>query len=150
MSKVNMYFACHHTEAFIRQQVAMQNRNSPRESQLTLSKDILLQEKLIRDQLKSDGIIVGKWRLCEAQVAYGDDVRPMPNYGSYARAFGVYEESEIRNATPIKIDPYKPITETVTSMRLPSTRYTYTFSQGGISKKVTPSQLYLIMPISFS
>lgn len=156
--KVTMYFACHISEAFTRNEVAQLRRayNSPEVCELTLSKDILIREQLIRNQLKSDGITVGKWQLYTAYVDHSDDVVPMPRYScSYARAFGVYKENEIRDKTLIKIDPYKSITETITCMRLPSTIYTYTFSQGGISFKRTPSarripDLYLIMPISFS
>ena len=156
--KVTMYFACHISEAFTRTEVTQARRsyNSPKVCELTLSKDILTREQLIRDQLKSDGITVGKWKLYTAYVDHSDDVVPIPRYFcSYARAFGVYEENEIRDTTLIKINPYNPITETCTCMRLPSAIYTYTFSQGGNSFKRTPSartitDLYLIMPISFS
>ena len=154
--EAKLYFACHPSEAFVRKEIMRPGRSngSSRVEQLTLSEDILKQEKLIREQLKSGGIIVGKWKLYEAYVAYGDNVTPIPNYlCSYARAFGVYEEDEIRNAAPINIDPYKPITATSGRIWGTST-YTFTYSQDGKSYRSNSNnhgpEWYLIMPISFS
>ena len=151
--KANMYFVCFLGDAYIekgRERFGY-SQHATQICQLTFSEDILIREKLIRDQLKADGIIVGKWQLYEAQIAYGDDVTPIPRYlCSYAKAFGVYEENEIRNATRINIDPYKQITVTIKYGLLANT-WNYTYSQGVTSFKKDPRlDMCLIMPISFS
>ncbi len=151
--KANLYFVCSLGDAYITQEVERIGTSAKATcvNQLTLSQDFLTQEKLIREQLKSDGITVGKGEFYSASVRYGDDVTPIPNYlCSYARAFGVYETDEVLNATRINIDPYKPITLT-SRYGLFSNDWSYIYSQGCNSFKSTNFlSPYLIMPISFS
>ena len=151
--KANLYFVCSLGDAYITREVKRigTSAKATRVNQSTLSQDFLTQEKLIREQLKADGITVGKGELYSASLLYGDNVTPIPNYlCSYARAFGVYEVDEVPNATRINIDPYKPITHT-SKYGLISNEWNFTYSQGGSSFKPTKTlSLYLIMPISFS
>lgn len=151
--KANLYFVCSLGDAYITQEVERIGTSAKATcvKQLTLSQDFLTQEKLIREQLKSDSITVGKGDFYSASVPYGDDVTPIPNYlCSYARAFGVYEADEVRNATRINIDPYKPITLT-SRYGLFSNDWSYIYSQGCNSFKPTKFlSPYLIMPISYS
>jgi hypothetical protein len=151
--KANLYFVCSLGDAYITREVERigTSAKATRVNQLTLSQDFLTQEKLIREQLKADGITVGKGAFYSASVPYGDNVTPIPRYScSYARAFGVYEVDEVLNATRVNIDPYKPIT-TTSRYGLFANTWIYTYSQGGNS--IRPQQgldLYLLMPISFS
>lgn len=151
--KVNLYFVCDFPYTYIEQGEERLGRgeHATHVRQLTLSQDFLIREKLIREQLKSDGIIVGKGEFYAACLDYGDNVTPRPLYsGSYARAFCVYEASEIRNATRINIDPYKPITIT-SRYGLFANEWIITYSQGVNSFKQNNNlSLCLIMPISFS
>ncbi len=152
--EVNMYFVCSLDAAFVMHGEVIprgRDRYATRVSQITLSEDILIREKLIRDQLKSDGITVGKWELYNAAVSDDDRVSPRPKYlCSYANAFGVYDVNEIRIATRVNIDPYKPIT-TTSRYGLFANTWFYTYSQGGNSIRPQPGlELYLLMPISFS
>lgn len=151
--KANLYFVCSLGDAYITQKEERigTSAKATRVKQLTLSQDFLTQEKLIREQLKSDGIIVGKGEFYAACLDYGDNVTPRPLYsGSYARAFCVYEASEIRNATRINIDPYKPITIT-SRYGLFANAWITTYSQGGNSfTQDNNLRLCLIIPISFS
>ena len=151
--KANLYFVCSLGDAYITQEVERigTSAKATRVNQLTLSQDFLTQEKLIREQLKSDGITVGKGEFYSASVPYGDDVTPIPKYRcSYARAFGVYEADEVRNATRINIDPYKPITLT-SRYGLFANAWITTYSQGGNSfTQDNNLSLCLIIPISFS
>lgn len=151
--KANLYFVCSLGDAYITQKEERigTSAKATRVKQLTLSQDFLTQEKLIREQLKSDGITVGKGEFYSASVRYGDDVTPIPNYlCSYARAFGVYETDEVLNATRINIDPYKPITLT-SRYGLFANAWITTYSQGGNSfTQDNNLSLCLIIPISFS
>lgn len=151
--KANLYFVCDFPYTYIEQEVERigTSAKATRVRQLTLSQDFLIREKLIREQLKSDGIIVGKGEFYAAFLDYGDNVTPRPLYsGSYARAFCVYEASEIRNATRINIDPYKPITIT-SRYGLFANAWITTYSQGGNSfTQDNNLSLCLIIPISFS
>lgn len=151
--KANLYFVCSLGDAYITQEVERfgTSAKATRVNQLTLSQDFLTQEKLIREQLKSDGITVGKGEFYSASVPYGDDVTPIPKYRcSYARAFGVYETDEVLNATRINIDPYKPITLT-SRYGLFANAWITTYSQGGNSfTQDNNLSLCLIIPISFS
>ena len=151
--KANLYFVCSLGDAYITREVERigTSAKATRVNQLTLSQDFLTQEKLIREQLKADGITVGKWELYNAAVSDDDSVSPRPKYlCSYANAFGVYDVNEVRIATRVNIDPYKPIT-TTSRYGLFANTWIYTYSQGGNS--IRPQQgldLYLLMPISFS
>lgn len=151
--KANLYFVCDFPYTYIDygEERVGRGGHPTHVKQIILSQDFLIREKLIREQLKSDGIIVGKGEFYAACLDYGDNVTPRPLYsGSYARAFCVYEASEIRNATRINIDPYKPITIT-SRYGLFANAWITTYSQGGNSftqdNNLRPC---FIIPISFS
>lgn len=117
-------------------------------SKATLSKDVLAFEKDIRDELKKDGIIVGKWQLYKFPEPVDEELCLPSADPDFPENFRLYIDDG-KKLEQYYIDPYSPFSiKEVEDRGFGSPRYTYTYIQDNM-KIQEPSHVTLILPITF-
>ncbi len=115
---------------------------------VTLSKDAAEFEKDIREALKKDGIIVGKWQLYKLPYIIDEDLYLSSNDLNYPTQFQLFWDDN-KKLEQYYIDPYSPFSiKDVEDRSFGNPKNTYTYIQDNI-KIQNPANVTLILPITF-